>query len=431
MSGSRSILVLAFPFLLATACTESATRYIDGRPEVTPDLPETDVIADMPSEPDAAPDGEDVPVLDPPVEVVDAPDAVDVPPDTIGMPCATDEECDDGLFCNGDEYCHPSGVCRRTPPVDCNDDDGCTADSCDETAGACVHVLTDADGDLFGPESCGGLDCDDTDPAINPDAVEICDDGIDQDCDGEDEGPGACDCPLDVTLPSTTRGDTTGMPSLYEGSCAYGTGASEVVHRLVLTSPADVHVDVSGSGLYPYVYIREGACDGTELGCSYYYYSGIDVSLSAGTYYIIVDGYSSSYSGGYVLTVETFVPPTPVTGNDDCTGAYVLTADGTYGGNNSAMTHTSEGSCSWSTGADAWFTFTLTSAATVTLSTAGTDYYNVLYVRRDSCTGTEVGCDPGYTSELTLSLTAGTYYVIVDAYSTSYTGDYVLTVSGL
>ena len=429
MISSKRALLLVIPFLLSTACTESAQRFIDGRPEVTPDVAEEDVVADLPVEPDAMPDVEVDPVVDPPVEVVDPPD--DTPPDTIGMPCATDDECDDGVYCNGDEYCHPSGVCRRTPPVDCNDDDGCTVDTCDEVTASCLHVLTDADGDLYGPESCGGPDCDDTDPAIHPGATEICDDGIDQDCDGEDEAPGACDCPVDVTVPSTTRGDTTGMPSLYDGSCAYGTGSSEVVHRLVLTSPTDVHIDVDGYGLYPYVYIREGTCDGTELGCSYYYYSGIDVSLTAGTYYIIVDGYNSSYSGGFTLTLDTFVPPTPVTGNDTCGSAHVLTADGSYGGNNSTMTNTAEGTCSWSTGADAWFMFTLTSPSTVTLSTSGTDYYNVLYVRRDSCTGTEVGCDRGYSSDLTLSLTAGTYYVVVDAYTTSYSGDYVLTVSGL
>ena len=43
----------------------------------------------------------------------------------------------------------------------------------------------DDDGDGYEDEACGGDDCDDADPAINPGTAEVCDDGVDNDCDGK------------------------------------------------------------------------------------------------------------------------------------------------------------------------------------------------------------------------------------------------------
>jgi hypothetical protein len=48
----------------------------------------------------------------------------------------------------------------------------------------------DADADGFVAED----DCDDTDPAINPNATEVCDDQVDNDCDGDVDGADT-DCP--------------------------------------------------------------------------------------------------------------------------------------------------------------------------------------------------------------------------------------------
>ena len=103
--------------------------------------------------------------------------------------------------------------------VDCDDDDALvhpgaeehcngTDDDCDgpvdEDAVDAITVFTDADSDGFGDAEAGtacvaeadqsavGGDCDDLDPARHPDALEICNGGIDDDCDGavdDDDDP--------------------------------------------------------------------------------------------------------------------------------------------------------------------------------------------------------------------------------------------------
>jgi len=47
--------------------------------------------------------------------------------------------CDDGLFCNGEEVCSATLGCQAGTPVDCNDNNECTTDSCNEGLGVCKN----------------------------------------------------------------------------------------------------------------------------------------------------------------------------------------------------------------------------------------------------------------------------------------------------
>jgi hypothetical protein len=86
-----------------------------------------------------------------------------------------DEECDDGIFCDGIERCIAS-ACHRGDPVLCDDGVDCTVDRCDEATDACAATSVDlaCDDGL----ACDGLErCDAALGCVPADAA-ACDDGI-------------------------------------------------------------------------------------------------------------------------------------------------------------------------------------------------------------------------------------------------------------
>jgi hypothetical protein len=96
--------------------------------------------------------------------------------------------------------------CRRIIDLDCDGDWGKRDDDC--------AYLVDRDGDGYCPvgiddngdgdcddagEDRFGTDCDDSDPATNPRAMELCEDGVDNDCDGDiDYADVQCICNSDA-----------------------------------------------------------------------------------------------------------------------------------------------------------------------------------------------------------------------------------------
>ncbi len=80
----------------------------------------------------------------------------------------------------------------------------------------------DIDGDGFDGEICGGDDCDDSYPGVNPGAAEVADDGIDQDCNGADTI--TCIVDADMDGYGTDVGTTVLAP---DGSCDIADGEAK------------------------------------------------------------------------------------------------------------------------------------------------------------------------------------------------------------
>ena len=269
-------------------------------------------------------------------------------------------------------------------------------------------------------------------------------------------------------------GSNVGFSDSVDPSCQDNTGA-DVVYFFTLTQPMEVTFETSGFDTVLHLW---DSCGGNEIACDD---DGGDASLAsyiseeldAGTYFLYVDGYSDttgSYSlyidlgcgTGYIFDTATSscVPdpciPNPCTDANqnvcealsatsyscDCNAGYIpdgyggctvntnptgetcadpipLSGDsGTVSGTNSGS---SDIDVCMGEGPELVYAFTLTDAARVELTTAG--YDTVLSLRED-CMGSAIECNDDYTgiggpSQIIAELSAGSYYVIVDSYSTS------------
>ncbi|NIN94816.1 MAG: hypothetical protein GTO49_07515, partial [Anaerolineae bacterium] len=175
-----------------------------------------------------------------------------------------------------DGYAVEGGGCG---PVDCDDTDPAVNpdaaevcdngidDDCDGLIDAddpdCV-VCTDADGDSYAIEGggCGSIDCDDTDPAINPGAAEVCDNGVDDDCDGliDADDPDCATCTDADGDGYAIEGEVCGPIDCDDANPAVNPGAAEVCDNGI-DDDCDGFVDADDSDC--------GACTDSDGGLNY------------------------------------------------------------------------------------------------------------------------------------------------------------------
>ena len=164
------------------------------------------------------------------------------------------DDCDDG-----DEAVNPGAdeICNGI-------DDDCDGDA-DSDAIDMQTIYTDSDGDGYGDpdterEGCPdeedavtvAEDCLDTDETVNPDATEICDDGLDNDCDG-----GANDCALsgdvvfdsaDLVIYGVDSSDLAGS-AVFGGQDYDGDGCDDIAAGSPDASTAYVYPGCQGGGV--------------------------------------------------------------------------------------------------------------------------------------------------------------------------------------
>jgi len=273
-------------------------------------------------------------------------------------PCLGDAECDDGLACNGAETCDPAIGCRSGTPPSCDDGLACTADACEEPAGTCTHVGTDADGDGYVAAGCGaGADCNDGASGVHPGAAEICD-GVDNDCSGSPDDGGGLACALGSPAMSCTTTCSTAGTRPCTTSCAWGACAAA-------TETCGNSCDDDGDGM-------------VDEGCA--------------------------------------APPPP---NDQCTGAILLSGSGTR--TTDTLVSATAQSTDCGSGVEVFYRVSVSRRSILYLDTFGTGFDTRISYRGTSCPGAASSCTDDscgtLQTQVAVVVNAGTHYFAVHTYS--------------
>jgi len=183
----------------------------------------------------------------------------------------------------------------------------------------CGPVCTDNDGDTYAVEggACGPVDCDDTNAAVNPAATENCTDGIDNNCNGlvDTQDPNAIDCPATCTDNDAdgyaVEGGTCGAVDCNDNDAAINPGTTEFCGDAIdnncdgqIDEGCDASCpDVDGDGY------MDAACGGTDCNDN-------DAAINPGATEVCGNGIDENCNGA---SDDVCVTP-PTSGDDEHDG---------------------------------------------------------------------------------------------------------------
>ncbi len=337
-----------------------------------------------------------------------------------------------GTLCScGDGTCEPlDDETTATCPRDCGTlcgDGTCNGEesplNCTDDCGTCGNLV--CDGDETTGTCCTDCGCDGEDECR--DNICVPPPGEGNDC--------ASPLAIDATGTQVITGDTTFALADFAHGCG-GTQGRDRVYTFTLTEPTLVEAELTGYDTL--MAIRTDCADpGSEVACNDDATppgdlgSGLRRILDAGTYFLFVDAFSDG-AGPYELTIA-FSEPLVVPG-DRCDAPIALTAAASQVVTGSTVDAFDDfgGSCGGTGANDVVYSLTLTEPAELTAELSGFD--TLLHVR-STCNdaGTELACNddddavPGNGSRVVQSLTAGTYFLVVDGFANR-SGDYSLRV---
>jgi hypothetical protein len=335
--------------------------------------------------------------------------------------------CDDGIFCNGEEYCDPVFNCLAGDRRSCDDEDVCTVDTCNEADRVCDRRPRDLDRDGDTDFFCaGGGDCDDRDATRSSLSPEICEDGIDNDCDGSLDEPDCgtpendrCDDPRDVSAGGSFLFNTRGSVADYALSCAFDNRGDMVAQFTIPAGggPRDVRIRGEGDLFSVALSLRSDCTDAaSQLECINGWPAVVRArSLPEGTYFIVIAGLYGV--GEIVLNVE-FDDPTPPAENDTCaTPTEIPAGGGDFTGSFVDVEDETTTTCGTSGSPDLFYHLHLDAPADVRVSAGSTTGESMVWSFRSTCESPSTDRQCAYGAPATgrvHQLPAGDHYLVLE-----------------